>query len=80
MACGTLAVTSNTTSLPEVMGDAGIMLDPTREDQWTDCILAIAGQNVRRAELLERGRGRACELTWAASAQRHAETYRKLQR
>lgn len=80
MACGTLAVTSNTTSLPEVMGDAGIMLDPTREDGWADCILSIAGQNVPRAEMLERGRRRARELTWANSAQRHAETYRKLQR
>ncbi len=79
MACGTLPVTSNTTSLPEVMGDAGIMLDPTREDDWADCMLAIAGQKVPRAELLARGRRRARELTWAESARRHVETYRLLQ-
>lgn len=80
MACGTLAVTANTTSLPEVVADAGIMLDPAREDQWAECILAIAGQKVPRTELVERGLRRARELTWADSARRHVEIYRKLQR
>jgi glycosyltransferase involved in cell wall biosynthesis len=78
MACGTLAVTSNTTSLPEVVGDAGIMLDPTNESAWTDCILAIANQKVPRGELLQRGRDRATQLSWDASARSHVETYRRL--
>jgi glycosyltransferase involved in cell wall biosynthesis len=78
MACGTLAITSNATSLPEVVGDGGIMLDPTDEDAWTDCILAVANQRINREEILERGKRRATELSWESSAQRHAEVYRKL--
>ncbi|MBL9188079.1 MAG: glycosyltransferase family 4 protein [Opitutaceae bacterium] len=78
MACGTLAVTANTTSLPEVVGDAGIMLDPADEAAWTDCMLAIATDKVRRSELLERGRRRATEFSWEATAAKHAAEYRRL--
>lgn len=78
MACGTLAITSNTTSLPEVVGDAGILLDPADEDTWTDCVLAVARQQVARADLVARGRRRATELSWDASARRHVETYQRL--
>jgi len=78
MACGTLAVTSNTTSLPEVVGDAGIMLDPANQDDWTECILAIAHQKVPRKELLARGHTRASQLTWDESARQHISLYKKL--
>lgn len=78
MACGTLAVTSNTTSLPEVVGDAGIMLDPTDESAWTECMLAIARNAIARTELLERGRRRAIELSWEASAAAHVVQYERL--
>ena len=44
MACRTLAITSNTTSLPKVMGNGGIMLDPTREADWIDCLSKTAAQ------------------------------------
>jgi glycosyltransferase involved in cell wall biosynthesis len=77
MACGTLAVTSNTTSLPEVVGDAGIMLDPTNAEIWTDCIIAIANRKVERTVLLERGRRRASQLSWEASSRLHLETYER---
>jgi glycosyltransferase involved in cell wall biosynthesis len=78
MACGTLAVTSNTTSLPEVVGDAGIMLDPADESAWTECILQIARGEVQREELLSRGRKRAAALSWDNSAQRHVALYKQL--
>lgn len=78
MACGTLAVTSNTTSLPEVVGEGGIMLDPTDESAWTECILSIANQRVPRSKIIERGRLRVTELTWDASAKAHIEVYKRL--
>jgi glycosyltransferase involved in cell wall biosynthesis len=77
MACGTLAVTSNTTSLPEVVGDAGIMLDPTDQDAWTECILSVANRKVNRDVFLERGSSRATEFSWDASARNHVETYKR---
>jgi glycosyltransferase involved in cell wall biosynthesis len=75
MACGTIAVTSNTTSLPEVVADAGIMLDPTREKDWAECILHIANQKIARSGLLERGRARARVLSWDASVEQHLRIY-----
>lgn len=80
MACGTLAVTSNTTSLPEVVGDGGIMLDPADEEAWTECMLQIANQQVPRANLIANGKNRASLLTWKKSAERHVTVYREIGR
>jgi len=78
MACGTLAVTSNTTSLPEVVGDGGIMLDPADESAWTECILQVANRQLDRGALLERGRARASQLTWERTVESHVQVYQKL--
>jgi len=78
MACGTLAVTSNTTSLPEVVGEAGILLDPADESAWAECILNVANDKLPRAELIQKGKQRAAVLSWEQSAQRHAEVYQRL--
>lgn len=78
MACGTLAVTSNTTSLPEVVGDGGIMLDATREDEWTDCILEIAKGGGSRAEMIQRGYQRVNLFSWKKVVDEHLRIYRRL--
>jgi glycosyltransferase involved in cell wall biosynthesis len=77
MACGTLVITSNATSLPEVVGDAGIILDPADENAWAECILQVAAQRIRRKELIEKGKARAAVLTWERSATRHVEIYKQ---
>jgi glycosyltransferase involved in cell wall biosynthesis len=79
MACGTVAVTSDTTSLPEVVGDAGIMLDPTDQESWTDCLLMLASDATPRAGLLERGRQRAAMFSWRKTVDQHLSVYRALQ-
>ena len=78
MACGTLAVTGNRTSLPEVVQDAGLQLDPDDEGAWTECILSIANQQVPRAAMLKKGQDRAAFLSWEKCAAEHLEIYRKL--
>jgi glycosyltransferase involved in cell wall biosynthesis len=78
MACGTLAITSNATSLPEVVGGAGILLSPTDEKEWADCLIEVATGRGRRSELLRNGRERARSMTWDKSARRHVEMYRML--
>lgn len=78
MACGTIPIASNATSLPEVLGDAGILLDPTDASAWAEAMLAVAGNMLDRPALLARGKRRAAELTWAASAAKHAALYRQL--
>lgn len=78
MACGTIPVTSNRSSLPEVMGDAGVMLDPGDESAWAECILQVAAQSISRVDLLERGRRRVRRFSWDDSAQLHVELYKRL--
>lgn len=78
LACGTLVLCSNVTSLPEVVGDAGIMLDPADEDAWAHRILQVANQQVNRAELITRGLAHASQLTWEKSAHAHIALYRAL--
>ncbi len=78
MACGTLAVTSNTTSLPEVVGDAGIMLDPSEGDAWTETMIQIARRASWRHEKVVKGRERAKLFSWANCAAAHTELYRSL--
>jgi glycosyltransferase involved in cell wall biosynthesis len=78
MACGTIAVTANTTSLPEVVGDGGIMLDPTDEAAWVDTMIKLSSPFPERAKLLERGRNRVKQFSWKECARRHLEIYRGL--
>lgn len=78
MACGTVAVTSNTTSLPEVVGDGGIMLDPTSEDDWTQCIVNLARGGPQRAPLIQRGFARVKQFSWKTTVEQHVAIYRQL--
>jgi glycosyltransferase involved in cell wall biosynthesis len=59
MACGTPAIVSNTSSLPEVVGEAGIQVDPGSSDQIASAMLRLATEESFRAELSLAGRQRA---------------------
>jgi glycosyltransferase involved in cell wall biosynthesis len=78
MACRTLAITSNTTSLPEVMGDSGIMLDPTRELDWVECILKTARGGGDRDLMIDRGLERVRMFSWEKTVEQHLEVYHRL--
>ncbi len=78
MACRTLTITSNTTSLPEEMGDGGIMLDPTREADWVECLLKIAKGGGERDVMIERGLERVRLFSWKSTVDRHLDVYRRL--
>jgi glycosyltransferase involved in cell wall biosynthesis len=78
MACRTLAITSNTTSLPEVMGDSGIMLDPKREADWIECILKTARGGGDRDLMIDRGLKRVRMFSWKKTVEQHLEVYRRL--
>jgi glycosyltransferase involved in cell wall biosynthesis len=61
LACGTPAICSNVTSLPEVVGDAGILLDPRDVDGFARALRELPA---RRAELRERALAQAARFTW----------------
>ena len=65
---GTPVVCSNTTSLPEVAGDAALMCDPTDVDAISEQLERIAGDPRLRAELAARGKQRLGSYTWDKAA------------
>jgi glycosyltransferase involved in cell wall biosynthesis len=70
MACGVPVITSDVSSLPEVVGDAAIKLDPTDTRAISAAIELVLTDAARAASMHERGLHRAKHFTWATSAQR----------
>jgi glycosyltransferase involved in cell wall biosynthesis len=68
MACGTPVVTSNTTSLTEIAGDAALLVDPTSVDEISAAIKRILRDTTLRLELREKGIARAALFTSARTA------------
>ena len=70
MACGCPVIASNTTSLPEITGDAAELVDPTDVQAIASAIELVVTQPRRRAALVARGSERARDFTWARTAER----------
>ena len=64
MKCGTPVITSNTSSLPEVVGDAGIMVNPKNKKQLIDAMYKLYTDEVLRKELSKKGLKRAKKFSW----------------
>ena len=80
MACGIPVIASNLSSLPEVVGEAGILVDPLDIDAIRDAILRIESDSRRRAFLIDAGRRQAKQFTWEKSARRLKSIYEGLLR
>lgn len=78
MACGTPVITSNTASLPEVVGDAGIMVNPYDTDKLSEMILKVLTDNSLQKKLSEKGLNRARQFTWENTAKTIFKTFEKL--
>jgi glycosyltransferase involved in cell wall biosynthesis len=75
MACGVPVITSDTTSLPEVVGDAGITVSPTDLEQVTEAIRNLL-ENVELADSLRRlGKDRARLFSWDSAARETLQVY-----
>lgn len=66
--CGTPVITSNVTSLPEVVGDAAITVDPTDVTALADALVRVATEPGLRDELRERGPRQAAKFSWERTA------------
>jgi glycosyltransferase involved in cell wall biosynthesis len=75
MACGTPVVTSNVSSMPEVAGEAAVLVDPYDVRSIADGIRRAATDEPLRQALIERGLARARTFSWADSVERIHRTY-----
>jgi glycosyltransferase involved in cell wall biosynthesis len=78
MACGVPVITADNSSLPEVVGDAGILVDAYDQDALVDALDQLLTDPATRAELTSRGLSRAAQFTWAKAAQQLLATYNHL--
>lgn len=69
MACGASVVASNSSSIPEIAGDAATLVDPANAKAHVDAISGLLTDPLARAQFAEAGRARAARFTWAKCAE-----------
>ncbi len=77
MACGTPVIASNVSSLPEVVGDAAMLIDPQCNDEITVALWRVLTDPALRAELRAKGLQRAAAFSWQRTAEQTMAVYRK---
>lgn len=77
MQCGIPVITSNTTSIPEVVGGAGIMVDPKDSDALCQAMLNLLNNTALCQELRQKGLERAKSFSWVKCAADTVEVYKK---
>ncbi len=75
MACGTPVVTSNVSSLPEVAGDAALIVDPYDVDALANALRKLTTDEAMRDLLIQRGFQQAANFSWDDSARSLKEIY-----
>jgi glycosyltransferase involved in cell wall biosynthesis len=75
MACGVPVVCSNASSLPEVVGQAGVLLPPTDVAAWAAALERLLANPAERAERRALGLARAAQFTWEAAAEQTLAVY-----
>lgn len=78
MCCGTPVVVSNTSSLPEVVGDAGIYVKPFEIESIADGILKVIGSSSLKETLVNKGYKQVEKFDWDSAAHRIIDVYREI--
>jgi glycosyltransferase involved in cell wall biosynthesis len=78
MACGTPVITSNVSSMPEVAGDAALLVDPHSIDEIAAAIHNITNQPRLREELKVKGLARAQQFSWETTARQTLAAYQQM--
>jgi len=78
MACGTPAVVSSAGALPEIVGDAAILIDPTNPEELAQAMCTVLEDSGKRSQLIEKGKVRAAGFSWKTAAQQTLTIYEKV--
>lgn len=76
MACGTPVITSNVSSLPEVAGDAALLISPNDVEELTEAINRLLSDSELRKEFAKRGLERAKLFSWEKTARETLQVYK----
>ena len=78
MACGTPTIVSNVSSLPEVVGDAALLVDPNAAEELAIALQRLLTDDSLHAELREKGLQRAACFSWDEAARMTLDVYRRV--
>ncbi len=78
MACGTPVVTSNNSSLPEIIGDAGLMINPYDTDELSQTMETLIRDENLRNKLKEKGLNQAKKFRWDETARKTLEVFEEV--
>jgi glycosyltransferase involved in cell wall biosynthesis len=78
MAAGTPVIASRAASMPEVLGDAGILLDPLDAAAWAQAIVKVVNDEHVRERMRHAGRARAATFTWERTARATLGVYHRV--
>ncbi len=78
MACGCPVVTSNTSSLPEVTGEAGIMVNPYDTDSLAQAIRQVLTDDKLRSSMIKKGLKQSKKFSWEKTARQTQEVYNRV--
>lgn len=78
MACGTPVVCSNAGSLPEVVGDAAVVMPPSDAAAWAAAVRSVIEDASKRNDLVDKGLEQARRFDWDDTARRTWDIYRKV--
>jgi glycosyltransferase involved in cell wall biosynthesis len=77
MACGTPIIASNTSCIPEIVGDAGVLVNPYNVEEVASALLNLAEDPELKAELSSKGIQRAGRFKWEHTIRKTIEVYRR---
>ncbi|MDX2098574.1 MAG: glycosyltransferase, partial [Leptolyngbyaceae cyanobacterium bins.59] len=77
MQCGVPVIAANTTSIPEVVGDAALLVDPLNSEEMAQKIAQVLQEPSLAQMLRERGLARAKQFSWSRCAEQVAQVYRR---
>lgn len=78
MSCGTPVITSNVSSIPEIVGDAGILIDPYDSSNLVNALGNLLENDSLKAELIEKGFSRAKLFSWEKTAKNTLSVYKAI--
>jgi|LQYC01.1.fsa_nt_gi glycosyltransferase involved in cell wall biosynthesis len=80
MACGCPVIASNTSSLPEVAGNAAVLIDPNDIDAIANAIADVLSNPDKRKEMIQEGLKQSAKFSWRDSARKTLEIYESLKK
>lgn len=78
MACGTAVIAANCSSIPEVVGDAAVLFEPSETDSLTEALFFVLNHPAKRSHFISKGYERTKNFNWEKTVMQTVQVYRSL--